>query len=103
METKKLHLRISSFQAQHSHLQMSLFAETRVTSCCQFGVKLASSWPVNSPDNIPIKLSQNQMQKLQLWLHVQAQENRSQGVEERYTILHSITQWKHAEALNSKS
>ena len=43
------------------------------------------------------------MQKLQLWLHVQAQENRSQGVGERYTILHPITLWNHAEALNSHS
>ena len=52
----------------------------------QVGVKLVSSWPANSPNNNPIKLSQRQMQKLQLWLHVQAQENRSQGEEERYTI-----------------
>ena len=31
------------------------------------------------------------MPKLQLRLHVQAQENHSHGVEEPYTIFHSIT------------
>ena len=88
---KKLHLRISWFQAQHCQLQMSLFVQTRVTSRCQVCVKMVSSWPANSPDKNTIKLSQSQMQKLQLWLHVQAQENRFQGVEEHYTILGQIT------------
>ena len=58
---------------------------------CQVGVKLASNWPANNPDYNPIKLSQSQIKKLQLWLLVQAQENCSQGVEEHYTILCSIT------------
>ena len=79
---------------------MSLLVQTKVTSCRQVGVNLAPGWPANNPDN---SLRQSQMQKLQLLLHVQAQENRSQGVGERYTILHPFILWNHAEALNSHS
>ena len=39
--TKKLHFRISWFQAQHYQRQMRLFVQTLVSSWYQVGVKLA--------------------------------------------------------------
>ena len=67
-------------------------SEMNASSCSVQGIKFVSSCQQAGLQIVqttidPKELSLIQMKKLQLWLHVQARDNRSQGVKEHYTIL----------------